>query len=452
MFQFNNQLVLKLTKGCNLRCTYCYVMDKDHFQDKYIDFELFKKIIQKAIVDRKKANNKDSFNLTFHGGEPTMIDKNTFFKMCEYASAEFNKNELPINFSMQTNLTLVDEEWAKLFSRFGVSVGASWDGVDGANALRVGYDTKQSMIMDKRFYLNKNKILSKHGVGIGFLSVISNDSIKYINRTKRYLKKIFKANGAKLNYVEDVITPIDKKSDFEVPGKVFFEKIKKPEIDMFIKKGRCFDANTEQEIDKFIADYLFMEIVLSGKKGNCGIKYCGSGINVLEMEPNGEVLFCGRYGSAYEEAVIQNVLEKDFLSLNQIKKHIKFQMAKRKAMEKSHCDLCKAQSICDHGCMAYYYTKTKKWGIRNDLTCNIYKPMMDYLLLNKSGIFKAVLKQAMKHPVNIPLEFAGYSTPKIMIDKIREELNKYPEIEVRAINNTITFRRRSGKSSSDACM
>jgi len=439
MFQFNNQLVLKVTKGCNLRCEYCYVMNKDLHEGIFIDFDLFKKIIDSIVLDRLKSTHgkNENFNLTFHGGEPTTIDKTRFFQMCEYAKDKFLKAGLHLSLSIQTNLTLIDEEWCQLFNRFNVSVGISWDGAGSANKAR----TDKS----EDFYYEKSQMLNKYNVQHGFLLVVNRHSIDHIPESLQVLKDRFHEEYSRLNYVEDVITPFGQPSTIEVPGREFFEKVIKPQVDQFIAIGDCFDGNILHNIERFMIDYLTNIGSTYSDNGNCYVKYCGSGINVMEMDPDGSILFCGRYGDAYEDAVLMHGLDEDFLSMKQILKHLTFQKAKIAAMKRSHCDNCRAQNICDHGCMAYHYTKpqadgTHKWGIRNDLTCTIFKPLYDYMFEHANDIFESYFKYNV-----IPAGQAQLSLPRLSdsflelnTNKIQDSLQKYGvQVEIR--NSQIIF-------------
>ena len=120
MFQNANQVILKVTKGCNLRCKYCYVADKDKYENEYMSFDTFKKVVDKIIFDKSKSSNDRSIDITFHGGEPTKIDKKTFYNMCEYAQYKMTIYNIGVKFSIQTNLTLIDEEWCNIFSKFNI--------------------------------------------------------------------------------------------------------------------------------------------------------------------------------------------------------------------------------------------------------------------------------------------------------------------------------------------
>jgi uncharacterized protein len=401
-------------------------LNKDHYEGKFIDFEMYKKVVDRIILDRLKATHgkNEVFNITFHGGEPTTLSKTQFFQMCEYAQERFLRAGLRLDFSIQTNLTLIDEEWCQIFNRFGVAVGASWDGSGEANSART----------DKTddFYLEKIEMLKKANVRYGFLLVINQHNVNHIPESLKTLSEEFHKDQGRLNYVEDVRTPFGQKSLIEVPGREFFEKVMKPQVDTFIQTGQCFDSNVRHNIERFMIDYLTGLGNYFGNNGNCYVKYCGSGINVLEMDPDGTVLFCGRYGDSYEDAILMHGLDDDFLAMKQITKHLNFQKAKIAAMKKSHCDSCRAQNICDHGCMAYHYTKPQadgshKWGIRNDLTCTMFKPFYDYLFDNANEIFESYLSNNVvpQGQTQLELPLLRDVQPTLSIEKIRLPLEKY---------------------------
>lgn len=422
MFEFANHLVLKVTKGCNLRCEYCYVKDKDENQDVFIDYDLFKSMIDRVILDKIKAHPRyyqNAFNLTFHGGEPTMLDKTMFFKMCEYAQKRFMDAGIPLTLSMQSNLTLIDEEWARLLSKFGIHLGLSWDGVEEANTARTDKSNE--------LYMQKIELLRKYNVPLGFLIVVNKQSLPYYDKSVAYIKEKFGVS-AKANYVEDVFTPLGKESPIEITGKEFFEGVMKPEIDAYISPLGTREANSNDLIQKFILDYLTGVGNYVSMPGNCYIKYCGSGINIIEVNPDGSVQMCGRYGdNKDDETIVSHVLAPDFLSAHQIKKHLWFTKQKIEAMKKTHCDDCYAQNICDHGCMAFFYSKTGRWGLRNDLTCTMFKPAYRYLMENADRIIDAFFTRNLNAPgskYHMPLPpDSGYF--QIHSDKINSLMKKH---------------------------
>ena len=181
MFRFSNMVVLKITKDCNLRCEYCYVKNKDNYKGQVIDFEVYKKIIDKIIEDKIVQKEEDkNFQLVFHGGEPLIVPDKDLVKMLEYAHHNFKKNKINFGFSMQSNLTLLTEEKISILSKYNVSVGASFDGIDDNNLKRTD---KKSSFFEKKF-----NTLKENNISHGTLIVAGEDNTKNIYKSYSYLK------------------------------------------------------------------------------------------------------------------------------------------------------------------------------------------------------------------------------------------------------------------------
>ncbi len=378
MFRFNNMIVLKVTKDCNLRCEYCYIKNKDNFKGQIMKFDVFKKIINKITKDRILQEIEDTeFSLVFHGGEPLMMPDNLFANMLEYANNVFARNNIKFSFNMQSNLTLLTDEKVALLSKYNVVTGASFDGVDGDN-------TKRTQL-GQEFFEKKFKKLEEHNVSYGFLLVAGEQNIKNTKVNTDFLKNKYGQENIKVNYVEDVVG-----IGGEVDGKTFFEYGWKPYLDEYIETGICREGNCVQLIKNFIHTKLTNETVQT--KTNCGSAFCGAGINIIEIEPDGRVFYCGRYSEDYDVAYVQPADQYDFLALHQIKRFIDFSYEKNLVIKDVGCDSCFAKSICDHGCMAFHYSKFQKWGIRTDLVCDIYKSAWMYLDKNAVGLFRGLVK------------------------------------------------------------
>ena len=135
MFGSTNMLILKTTRDCNLRCKYCYIKHKNSYRGERIDFELYKKVIDKIVCDRIKnnINENEKFVMVFHGGEPLLFFPYQLALMMEYARDKFVRNKINYDFGMQTNLTLLNEEFATILNEYNVSLGISFDGIKDGN-------------------------------------------------------------------------------------------------------------------------------------------------------------------------------------------------------------------------------------------------------------------------------------------------------------------------------
>lgn len=71
--------------------------------------------------------NPDTIQIDLHGGEPLMLKKERFIHLCETLRSGHYKNA-ELRLALQTNATLVDDEWINIFEKFNVTVSISIDG------------------------------------------------------------------------------------------------------------------------------------------------------------------------------------------------------------------------------------------------------------------------------------------------------------------------------------
>ncbi|WP_333023685.1 radical SAM protein [Wolbachia endosymbiont of Pentidionis agamae] len=122
--------MFKLVERCNINCTYCYIFNGENedwkLHPSYVKHETSDKIIQFLAHGCKELNISD-VKIVFHGGEPLMYKKKAFDELC----SSFNKELAPytnLDFSLQTNAMLINEEWIKLFHKHNIKIGVSLDG------------------------------------------------------------------------------------------------------------------------------------------------------------------------------------------------------------------------------------------------------------------------------------------------------------------------------------
>ncbi|MFW6002584.1 MAG: hypothetical protein ACOCQD_04525, partial [archaeon] len=82
----------------------------------------------------------------------------------------------------------------------------------------------------------------------------------------------------------------------------------------------------------------------------------------------------------------------EFLDMQSYKRYVDFLELKDEVIRNTGCDQCPARYICDHGCMAFYYSKFGEWGVRTDLVCDLYIPMHSYLYKNREKIINKTIE------------------------------------------------------------
>lgn len=124
------EVILKITERCNINCTYCYFFNLKNDDYKQHPAYMSADTIAAAasfIAQAAKQAGVQEVQLDLHGGEPMMMKKARFDEMCrvfQEALAGIPK----VRIVMQTNATLIDDEWISIFAKYDVGIGISLDG------------------------------------------------------------------------------------------------------------------------------------------------------------------------------------------------------------------------------------------------------------------------------------------------------------------------------------
>lgn len=122
-------LVVKVAERCNLNCSYCYMYN--HADQSYLrrpafmSDEVFERLLARVYeyCDRRQ---KHRMSLVFHGGEPMLMGTERFRRFTNLARERLG-DKLD-SLQLQSNATLVDDDWIATLHDLGVTVGVSIDG------------------------------------------------------------------------------------------------------------------------------------------------------------------------------------------------------------------------------------------------------------------------------------------------------------------------------------
>ena len=121
-------LVLQPTTFCNLDCSYCYLPDRQLKHKFSLDLlePIFHNLFSSPYL------NKD-FTIVWHAGEPLAMPPNFYksaFDIIDDIAQKLNKNQYHFEHSIQTNGTLINQDWCDFFKTHNVKIGVSVDGPD----------------------------------------------------------------------------------------------------------------------------------------------------------------------------------------------------------------------------------------------------------------------------------------------------------------------------------
>jgi uncharacterized protein len=171
---------------CNLNCQYCYYLNKKHLYPNVKTFQMPKEILEDYIVQHIEASLEEVIKFSWHGGEPTILGLNYFRKIVEFQRMHQPPNKRIVN-GVQTNGTLLDEDWCRFFAKEDFAVGLSLDGPREFHDLyRVTKNQKPTYHQTMRGY----NLLQKHRVNTDILCVVNAHNVQFPLKVYRFFKQI----------------------------------------------------------------------------------------------------------------------------------------------------------------------------------------------------------------------------------------------------------------------
>src|SRR3989339_1095514 len=110
--------------SCNLACTYCYYLDKSElFADSGLH-RMADDLLEMYIIQHIQASAESIIFFSWHGGEPTLAGLDYFRRIAEIQKKHLPANRVVLN-GIQTNGTLLNEEWCQFMKKENFIVGIS---------------------------------------------------------------------------------------------------------------------------------------------------------------------------------------------------------------------------------------------------------------------------------------------------------------------------------------
>ena len=169
---------------CNLDCTYCYYLHKKDLLGSSNKFRISDEILEAHIRQYIEGQDRSEVVFSWQGGEPTLLGLDFFRKVVELEQ-KYKKPNQRIENDLQTNGTLLDDEWGAFLKKHCFLVGLSIDGPKKLHdRYRVANDGEPTF--DKVFAAAQ--MLHRHGVPFNALCVVNRVNAKRPLDVYRFLK------------------------------------------------------------------------------------------------------------------------------------------------------------------------------------------------------------------------------------------------------------------------
>lgn len=356
-----SQIIIKTTGKCNLNCHYCYYMNglSKSFQ-VHLSLNSVRHLYSKfAVYMQERGVRRATF--VWHGGEPTLLKKEVFASLIRVQDDYFSK-ETHIKNVIQTNATLIDDEWATIFKTYGIGVGTSIDGSPVShNRNRVYHNSKGSYDDTIRGV----KTLIRHGIKPGVITVIDPNVTG---------KEVFCHHYDLGVRAMDFNLPIITYQNFAGDAKISnYSDFMCGVFDAWLEKN---DPTV-----KIRGLETIIKLIMGGTSTYCHTANDCS--RFITMEPNGDIGVCEnlRVISIHDsfDAYLtgMNINQNNFFDIEEAVSEKFNSYAYNKNGEV--CGCCPVKHICNSGCPVHRYRQNTNFS-NPSLFCEYYKSLINHIL------------------------------------------------------------------------
>jgi uncharacterized protein len=349
-------LILNVTSGCNLSCTYCYKEDLTSLKNSgQMTFEIAKDAIDMFF---KESPHLQEYSITFFGGEP-ISNLPLIKEIIAYANAFFGEKGLKIGYSMTTNATLLTKSIIEYLYENRVDITVSMDGPEALhNKTRVFENGKGSY---EKVAKNVALLLSIYKDRIVAARVTLTRGVTDILKIWDHLKN-------DIGFKEVGFAPVTS-GEKEFFNLSVFEQQKV--FEEFKILGEHYIQNAiNGKLNGFSNLHRTVIDIHEGRKKKLP---CGAGVGLLSVSYKGDIDLCHRFtGSDFQSfGTIEKGLDKPALS--------KF-LEKRANEKDSNCQTCRVRYLCAGGC--YHESYIKSGNPENSVShyCDDLRLWIDYAI------------------------------------------------------------------------
>lgn len=366
---------------CNLNCTYCYYLEKGKLYHDSNNMPIMSDIIlEKFIQQYIQSQFNESVLFTWHGGEPLLLPLN-YYKKILNLQKKYSNGKI-INNCIQTNATLINDEWCRFFKENGWLVGVSIDGPQHFHDKYRQYTNGNgsfNKVIDAINLLNKRNVdwnamavINRYNANypIDFYNFFKQIGCHYIQFTPCVERIINEGNTTRLANASE--TQECQVADFSVTPEqwgnflcsVFDEWITCDVGEYFI-----------QTFDAILANWVGVNPGVCSLSDSCG--------NAGIIEHNGNIYACDHF--VFPEFKLGNIKDMSIIEMMFGEKEINFGRAKHERLP-IQCKQCKYRFACNGECPRNRFAKTSNGEYGLNYLCKGYyqffshaAPFMDFM-------------------------------------------------------------------------
>ena len=365
---------------CNLGCRYCYYLKKESLYPEEESFCMPDIILEEYIVQHIEASTEPVIRFSWHGGEPTVLGLDYFRKIVAI-QRKYQPLDQRIANGMQTNGTLLDENWSRFLADEGFFVGLSLDGPQEMHDRhRLTKGGQPTFDQTMRGY----ELLRQNQVSTDILCVVNVHNVRFSSELYRFFKQIGAKYVSFLPMVEPKQGAIGRVSPLTVPADAWGDFL-----------CSIFDEWKSQDIGQ-IKVQIFEEAARTafGQEHSLCIfrPLCG---DIPVVEHNGDFYSCDHFVDKKHH--LGNIIETPLVELLESQAQRAFGKAKLDSLPR-YCRECEVKAMCNGECPKNRFIQTLDGEAGLNYLCAGYKRFFSHCQPFISEVAAEWHRQTQDHP------------------------------------------------------
>lgn len=365
---------------CNLACKYCYYLEKNKLYPTAQRHLMSDEMLEQFTREYIEAQTMSQVLFTWHGGEPLLRSIDFYRKALslqqKYAGGRRIDNVI------QTNGTLLTDEWCEFFAQKHWLVGIS---IDGPQPDHDHYRLTAAGKPSWKKVMQGIKLLKKHGVEWNAMAVVNAYNANHPLEFYRF----FKENGCQFLQFTPIVERLTRHED----GRTLASLADKDEISLSEASVApeqwgyflcaIFDEWVRKDVGKIFVEIFDCTLAnwMGISPGICAYsKECGhAGV----MEHNGDVYSCDHF--VFPEYKLGNIRDHSLIDMLYGEQQQEFSRLKHSSLPRQ-CKECDMEFACHGECPKNRFMKDKYGDSGLNYLCPGYyhyyqhvAPYMDYM-------------------------------------------------------------------------
>ena len=365
---------------CNLACKYCYYLEKNKLYPTAQRHLMSDEMLEQFTREYIEAQTMNQVLFTWHGGEPLLRSIDFYRKALslqqKYAGGRRIDNVI------QTNGTLLTDEWCEFFAQNHWLVGIS---IDGPQPDHDHYRLTAAGKPSWKKVMQGIKLLKKHGVEWNAMAVVNAYNANHPLEFYRF----FKENGCQFLQFTPIVERLTRHED----GRTLASLADKDEISLSEASVApeqwgyflcaIFDEWVRKDVGKIFVEIFDCTLAnwMGISPGICAYsKECGhAGV----MEHNGDVYSCDHF--VFPEYKLGNIRDHSLIYMLYGEQQQEFSRLKHSSLPRQ-CKECDMEFACHGECPKNRFMKDKYGDSGLNYLCPGYyhyyqhvAPYMDYM-------------------------------------------------------------------------